>query len=471
MRPERAGEAPRGLWIGPRRRPGGRLDEDPGEGEEPAIAALVAQAEAIEGPLWLGGGEPCLRGDLPAVLRALAGRAPGLRTDGLALADPQVLRGLQEAGLRALRVPLHSHRPEAHDWLLGRPGAARLAMKALRLASEAGLRVEGELTLTRPTMDHLPQTVALLARLGARRVLLRRLRARGPAAAAFITLSARLGLAEPALAAAARVAWTEGVDLDFEGLPACVLPPRERVVTPTRWSRPDQPAPLPEAVAPGCLDCPGPPACPGGPADYLACFGRGELDDGCRRFAAQDPAPAIEPGAAAAPPASPGSPTPPPPRAGRAPATRLGFVRAQLARAPLRGDPLAGVPLRPVPAELRLSFAADEPTRGLRQRLCRLAQEGAASLRIEGPESMAHPAIAELLQESLRLGFPEVRARGGLERLAAASDRDLIGLRGESRLVLEVPERPEEQPRAARLARLARAEIHWLPLDSAEFTV
>ena len=94
---------------------------------DPPVAALGAlAADAPLGPLWLVGGEPTLRGDLPALVLALsrAHAGPlGVATDGLALASAERLQMLRKAGLTHVRIALHTARPDAHDWLVGRDGA------------------------------------------------------------------------------------------------------------------------------------------------------------------------------------------------------------------------------------------------------------------------------------------------------------------------------------------------------------
>lgn len=452
-----------GILVGTRGRSGplrGRLDQpalDESGVNEPGVAGVEVFAASLPGPLWLGGGEPTLRADLPVLVGALRGRPNlGLCTDGLAFANAQGAAQARSWGLKRVRIPLHSARMEAHDWLVELPGAGKRVVRALRACAEAGLEVQVELTLTRPTMDHLPETVALAAALGATSIRVRRLRGRGAAADRQVMLAARLGLAEPLLERAARAAWTAGVELSFDGFPACALgAAAEHLRLPTRWLAPtvaleplaallaDPPA------APGCDACSGRPACPGAPADYVARFGRTEIDDRCSR-----------PVGAAPLPEEPSERTPPPPpRAGRAPATRLAFAVAQAGRGSLRGDPMATVPPREVPAVVRVEFPPAEATRSIRQRLCRLAQEGSAELLLDDAASLDHPAIGELLVESVRLGFSRVEVRGPAGWVQRLSDRELIGLQGLSRVVLRVGQEPPPEESVSRLQRLTRAQV------------
>lgn len=459
----------RGVLVTGRGRGGpsaGRLDQPRMlEVPDPGLAEILAGLPRTRDGLWVGGGEPAMRADLPELIRSLEGRgALGLCTDGLAFAGPQAARQAQSWGLRRVRIPLHSARMEAHDWLVELPGAGKRVLRALRCCAEVGLQVQVEITLTRPTMDHLPETVALVAALGATSVIVRRVRCQGPARGQFIALSPRLGLAEPLLERASRAAWSAGIELAFDGFPACALGSAAgQLRPPIRWSAPtaDLQALADWLVDPpqaqGCPACAGRPSCPGAPADYVQRFGRTEIDDQCSRPSHTAALPAADPPPTAAPP----------PRAARAPATRVSFAVGQAARGELRGDPLASVPVGDVPQRCRVAFPAEESTRSIRQRLCRLAQEGSAELLVDDPTSLNHPAVGELLQECVRLGFSRVEVRGPASWVERLSDRELVRLQGLSRVVLrsETGEGPIPAEATNRLRRLCKAEVE---LDEAE---
>jgi hypothetical protein len=434
---------------GARRAPGPLDWAHPDDADPPLIDVFAACPPA--GPLWLGGGEPTLRADLPALLEGLGGRA-GMITDGLALTRPERLAALQARGLRALQIPLHSALHEAHDWLVGLPGAARGARRALQLAAGAGLPVTAQICATRPTMAHLPDAVRLAARLGARAVVLRRPTLQAATAATFLAVSPRLGLLEPHLEAAVQLALDLQLELTLEGFPRCAAPRAPAAAfhphpalrwpagLPARWA--------PPGVGPGCPACPGAGACAGAPADYVQRFGRAELDS-------EAGPPAHRP--APLPPAPGATPPPPPPRGQRSPASRLRFVVRQTAFPDLGGDPMAGLPAGAPPAALSLELRG--PSRALRQQLVRLAQRGAP--RLEVWHAGAHPDGVELLREALRLGFTEVHAVGDLLGLEAAQDRQLVGLRGlrSATVRLRLPEVARAAALLDRLARLAGVEV------------
>lgn len=423
-----------------RTRGGERLNELPAEPPaDPSLEELGALARG-RGPIWLAGGEPTLRADLPELVRAL--RPRGLVSDALPFAREGALDPLLDAGLERVRVILHAARADAHDFLVGRAGAAKLAVRAIGRLSARAVRVEIVATITRSTLPLLPELVEAAATLGVREVLLRRPVARGAVAADFILLSPRLAQLSAYLELAASAALVRDVRLAVRGFPACAVP--RELYEPT----------TPEALVPegspwdavraalaepaherGCPRCPGAPLCAGAPADYVARFGRDEIRS--------------EQGVASAPVPLP-SGGPPPPRAGRAPATRRSRVLSLVGKR-LSGDPLAFVPALASPEVLRFRFGAPsrvmcpdcgepdaplEPTRSVRLRLVRAAQQGARVLRVASAGSLAHPDAAALLRETTLLSFERVEIAGEASRLDELSDADLYALTGIARLDL-----------------------------------
>lgn len=435
------------LHVTTRTRGAPHLDEPALEAPDPTIEGLTSVA-GDERPLVLVGGEPTLRADLPALLRAFPGCT--LRTDGLALAGPGVLASLRREGLGKLRVVLHSARPDAHDWLVKTPGAARTAMRALRAASELGLETEIEATLTRSSAPHVAELVALAEAVRARSVHLVRLAHRGVAARDTIMLVPRMALLEDPLDEAQAAALRARIALHVHGYPRCVAPKLEAQVRPAadrerRFADAPGWAEVARAyeVVHGarCPGCPGAPACDGAAQEYVTRFGLGELLSEMPR----PPRPTVEV-------AAEGAPSTVAPRAGRAPTTRLRDVRAIVRRGGVQGDPLIDVPA-PTPEVLRVSLAANETTRVLRARLLRAAQEGAAVVRISG---FAHPSVAALLREAARLPGPEVEIAGQLTPLAALADAEIFELRGLVRALAAVFAPEEVEATRALVGRLER---------------
>ena len=401
----------------------GRLDFDLAEVPDPPIAAVHKALERVEASSWtLGGGEPTLRADLPALLRELAhGSDLGLRTDGLALVEPRVVTALVGAGLKRVRI---SARADAHDWLTGRGGNARRVLRALRVCVESPLAVEAEVTVTRPTTSTLAETVGVLVRLGVQRIVLRRLEARGAAASDFVALSPRLGLLEPYLVDAVAAGLRRGVSVHVQGFPHCAARSlASRMVPAPTWVAPAGVSPPAATVAAGdCGACPD--ACAGAPADYVGRFGWTELRSEGAWSADGSTVPVDQGGPVAHGPAAL-----PPPRGLRPPATRVGFAIAQSGRA-LHGDPVAAAPTATVPEVLRVALYEGEPTRSARVRLVRAAQVGAPLLRIAGGAGLSHPAAPELLREAKRLSAQRVEVAGEASALDEWSDAQLRRLRG-----------------------------------------
>jgi hypothetical protein len=416
------------LLVTARRRAPDRLENsliDAGP-DDPSIEALVAAAGP--GPLLLGGGEPTLRADLPALLRALcaAGAAPTLDTDGLALSSPAALAALRGAGLAGLRLRLHSLEPEAHDYLEGMPGAHRRALIALARALDDQLPVEVLTPISRPSAPLLLAMARGLAPRGARtaapRWTLRWPDLADPDLAHLVAVQPRPALIEDHVLAAVREGVSLGLRVQVEGLPSCVAPgldPALRVAAPALrdpggFAR----ARAPAARCAGCAE--GERAgCPGFSAAWVQRFGDAELRS-------------ERPGPRAAPPpplaTASGPPPAPPPRAGRAPLTRPRDLR-RLARWPgLAGDPSLATAGAAPAGPLALDLVG--PSRAARAALARVAQERPPRLVVGPPDLMDRPDAVDLLRDALRISVPDVIVRARPHGLAAVPDRALVGLRG-----------------------------------------
>jgi radical SAM protein with 4Fe4S-binding SPASM domain len=116
------------------------------------------------------GGEPLLRGDLEAMIRAA--RREGLRvnliTNGT-LADAARSRRLHRAGLRTAQVSLESPDAAVHDQLTRTAGSFRAALAGIRRLQAAGIAVQTNTTLNRLNAETLGELPAFLAGLGVRR--------------------------------------------------------------------------------------------------------------------------------------------------------------------------------------------------------------------------------------------------------------------------------------------------------------
>jgi hypothetical protein len=447
------------LCVTARERPRGvlrRASTDTAASMDPgrdALLRLAGQA-ATETPLWLTGGEPCLRADLPALISALAqtGFRVGMVSDGETLASPGALEALRDAGLQALRFGLHSARADAHDWLVGKPGACRSVLRTARRALELGFTVEIGATLTRPTAPHLAEWAQLAARLGAHAAHLTRWPIPAPGVGDAIMLSPRFGLLEDALEAAAATAVAFELPLTLWGLPHCVAP-RLRTLHGRRELLLPEGAAFATLADPArtrgaCGACAVMPECEGAPQDYLARFGMGEfLSEPARASAAAAETQPLA-NAADGPAASARLPTypvaPPPPRALRSPATRVRYGREQAAAATLDGDPIGGVARGPVPDVVRTGWGAvsrvacpscgdaGQPLRSARDNrrlLVLAAQQGSRELRLASADVFSHPEARTLLPDATQLAFEHVEVAGEAGPLAEWRDDELAKLK------------------------------------------
>ncbi len=344
---------------------------------DPSLPDVVARlADYPEAWGWtLSGGEPTIRADLPdliAALRSAGAPCLGLATDGWALTRDPVVDRLRAEGLQRVRIPLHCGRADAHDWLVKTPGAARRVRRAIETCLGAGLEVEIDTALTRPTLPHLEETVELVSVLGASAIHFHRPVLTEHNAPQSVALSPRMGLLEPHLRSAFRAARRRALRADAHGLPECVLADVEGARPGTEiWVLPtdSQWRPLQEAFVPGssgeCSACPD--TCAGAPADYVLRFGKSEFSE-------------FRP------------------------------------------------PSRKSTSVIDVHLDAAESSRQARTRLMRAVRQHPDILRLTG-EWMQHPDALSLLGET-RLLLPEVRVVGEVNGLRSVGDRVLGALAG-----------------------------------------
>ncbi|MBA2380982.1 MAG: radical SAM protein [Chloroflexi bacterium] len=136
------------------------------------IHALVDQAVASGmSEVFLTGGEPTLRPDLPELIEYVTDRLPlTLLTNAMLLRGPRWdrLRPLIAAGRPiAFQVSLDSATPERHDAHRGQGAHAR-ALAGIRTLVEAGARVRLAASLPEAALDEIPELHLLADSLGIR---------------------------------------------------------------------------------------------------------------------------------------------------------------------------------------------------------------------------------------------------------------------------------------------------------------
>jgi len=371
----------------------------------------TAAAVAVPGAFLLTGGDPLRRSDLWELLTELArlrGTALGLCTAGQGLTKTLAQR-LRAVGVQRIHVPFHCARQDAHDWLVGKTGALKIAHRAIRAALDAELPVSAEVVLTRPTAAHLAETIEVLARTGVHTICVRRLTACDTDGPELVPLAARLSLIGRSLEQAAAVALERRVRLSLRDLPLCVAPrlrPLFAAPDSELWVYPDGSARARIEAGPGCPTCPASGECGGAPQDYVARFGWEEFAD-----------PAITairmredvPDQQRAEPSAPMTFTWHGPRRVRCDAC---------------GD---------TPAEKATAQHPYESTRVIRARLVQTAQYRPSILRLVGADLLAHPQAAALVYDAVRL-FRHVEIAGEASAIVDWTDLDLRRLRDIQRI-------------------------------------
>jgi molybdenum cofactor biosynthesis enzyme MoaA len=202
------------------------LGRDPA-GDE-VIASMVAGRQAgCDELVWMRG-EPLLRPDRLALVeraRRMGYRFIQVQTHGRALADASFARALRAAGVDALEVMLLGADAPVHDALAEAPGAFRDTVAGLQHAVRAGFDVLVTLPVLRRNAVHLARMVALVAKLGVRRVQFQFPRPVETPDGAPTEALIRLGPASAVTARAARHAQKLGLSVSTEGFPLCRLEP------------------------------------------------------------------------------------------------------------------------------------------------------------------------------------------------------------------------------------------------------
>ena len=382
--------------------------------DELARREIVDAAKAVHGRrggFLISGGDPLRHSAAWEVLAELARLRPdnfGVCSAGDGVTT-EVAQRLHSIGVQRVQIPFHCARQDAHDWLVGRPGALRTAHRAIRACREADLAVTADIVLTRPTMRQLAETIEVLARLGVRTVNIRRLKAEEADGPQFVPLSPRLGLLRESLEEAAAAALHRQVRLRLRGLPLCVAPRlRPLCAAPDSevWVQPDGSVHASDAVSLGCPTCPGAPQCAGAPADYVARFGWEEFID----------------------------PTTVAPRV----AESVRDQQRHEGAAPLtftwrgprrvRCDACAETPGEA--SNLQLGY---EATRVVRARLVEAARYRPSVVRLVGADLLAHPQGALLIYDALRL-FRRVEVAAEGSPIVDWTDLDLRRLKDLARI-------------------------------------
>lgn len=117
----------------------------------------------------LSGGDPLLREDLTELIRygTQKGLQMTLTPSGTSSLTPTVIDDLSAAGLKRLAVSLDGPTKEKHDSFRGENGSFEQTVAAAEYATDQGVPLQVNTTVTKGTVDDLPEMAALTEDLGA----------------------------------------------------------------------------------------------------------------------------------------------------------------------------------------------------------------------------------------------------------------------------------------------------------------
>ncbi len=184
--------------------------------------------EAHVPSLSFTGGEATLEPDLPELVAygARLGFRVNLITNGIRAGDPAYAAALASSGLASAQVSLEAGEEALHDRLVGRPGAFRATVAAVRNFAALGLHVHTNTTLSPANLDAAADLVRFVAADLGRPTLSMNMVIRtglacgsSPVQVGYAEIARRLpGLLEVARAEGVRLVW-------YSPTPFCILNP------------------------------------------------------------------------------------------------------------------------------------------------------------------------------------------------------------------------------------------------------
>jgi cyclic pyranopterin phosphate synthase len=268
-------------------------DHGPSRSHAQLLASLDEGRRLGIEQLWIGGGEPTLRPDLLALVRAARARGyrrNRLQTNGALLSYPDRCQRLKDAGLTEIAFSIQGADELTHDRFCRVPGAFDRLLSAIEHAKGSGLSLEADVLLYRSTTAALPALVSRFFLLGIPRFRVWMMGPEGAASAAAEVLAEEPRIAE--VQAALETTLALALSHDPEHLislhtPACRTPARARFFAPDLGllvhdagggSFRLESSPLEGGSHPPVCDgCTLRPRCGGLRAGYLARHGAGEL--------------------------------------------------------------------------------------------------------------------------------------------------------------------------------------------------
>lgn len=256
----------------------------------PPLLATMRRARALEyDRIAFTGGEPTIRRDLVGLIKAA--RSLGyldvkLQSNGLLFTPANVAR-LIEAGVSRFHVSIHTHRPDAYDLLVRRPGSFGAMAEGLRTVVASGLPVIVDAIVKTDTYQQLPEAIGWIADQGVREVHLWYVSLTDGNRDNLASLPA-MTEAAPWMREAMAIGRARAVEIRSLHVPRCLLgddwthawdPGGQRVmvVTPEASFELSESRLAGQTQVPACVGCRFEAICPGVRSDYLEQFGDGEI--------------------------------------------------------------------------------------------------------------------------------------------------------------------------------------------------
>lgn len=263
----------------------------------PEITAALREGRARGAEhLWIGGGEPTLRRDLFAIVRAarsLGYRRIKLQTNAMMLAYPAFTERCRDAGVTEINVSIKGATEASHDARSATPGSFALLVKGVEEARRALLDVEADVLVYRTSAHEIPAIVGLFTPLGVARYSfwLLSVAGSGTDAPEVIAEVPRIADVIPYLREAAALGLSDRPDfITSLHTPPCTVPDALRaclfdakaldlwVTNPGGRAFPLSSSPIEGGLYfEGCSDCPDRGRCSGARADYVAIYGDSEF--------------------------------------------------------------------------------------------------------------------------------------------------------------------------------------------------
>ena len=130
------------------------------------IREIMDEAREMQiSDVYLGGGEPMLRRELPEIVRIALERGiqPHTSTKGGALSRSMV-NELKESGLESIQISIDSLDPDVQDFLTQVKGSQAMAIRAFDLFQDAGFEVTSNAVITSYNIEGVPRLAKWLAK-------------------------------------------------------------------------------------------------------------------------------------------------------------------------------------------------------------------------------------------------------------------------------------------------------------------